>query len=206
MKVTTVNMENITSKEVLATFESLKDGVVFETCEEMRTSIKKWCDTFFMPLVIFTNNTYNNWNKKKGKKGRITLKCPHGYKAVSTAKGTAKRKMQSLNFTGCPAIVNAKEQNDGTWVITKSITKHNGHMVGKTVYNTYSHLKRTSKEDLEYVAELANANVHNRIIAQLLSERTGRSFKTKDINNMIRYRKLRNVKDKGEKCLEKYLE
>ena len=113
MMVTLV-MEKKNSKEVLNTFESLKEGVVFETFEEMRTSIRKWSDKFFMPLVIFTNNT----NKKFGKKGRISLKCPHGLNQGSIAKGI--QKVQSINFPGCPAIVNAKEQNDGTWLITKA--------------------------------------------------------------------------------------
>ena len=41
--------------------------------------------------------------------------------------------------------------------------------VGKVVYNTYRNVKKTSKEDEEYVAELAKAKAKNRIIADRLS-------------------------------------
>ena len=143
-----------------------------------------------MPFITFKNDA-----------GRYSLKCPHGM--VRASKGTGKHKVQSVNFTGCLAACNVREQKDGTWKVTTCITKHSGHIVSKVVYNTYRNVKKTSKEDEEYVAELAKAKAKNRIIAERFSERTGKNYKTKDINNLIR--KIGLESEEGS-CLEKDLE
>ena len=174
----------------LESFESLKSGLVFTNSTIMKNSIKRWQDKFYMPFITFKNDA-----------GRYSLKCPHGMERAS--KGTGKHKVQSVNFTGCLAACNVREQKDGTWKVTTCITKHSGHIVSKVVYNTYRNVKKTSKEDEEYVAELAKAKAKNRIIAERFSERTGKNYKTKDINNLIR--KIGLESEEGS-CLEKDLE
>ncbi len=59
-----------------------------------------------MPLVTAKNDS-----------GRFSLKCPHGVER--STKGTGKHKVQSVHFTGCPSVVNVREQKDGTWKVAK---------------------------------------------------------------------------------------
>ena len=183
------NDEGVDAFIPLETFDSLKTGVIFENETIMKNSIKRWQDKFFMPFVVSKSET-----------GRFSLKCPHAVERAS--RGTGKHKVQSINFTGCSALLNVRQQKNGTWKVTKYILKHSGHIISKVVYNSYRNTKKISKEDEEYIAELGKAKAKNRIIAERISEKTGKNFKTKDINNLLR--KFGNSEE--DTCLEKDLQ
>ena len=102
------NDEGIDDFIPLETFDSLKTGLIFENETIMKNSIKHWQDKFFMPFVVSKSET-----------GRFSLKCPHGVERAS--RGTGKHKVQSINFTGCSALLNVRQQKDGTWKVTKCI-------------------------------------------------------------------------------------
>ena len=174
----------------LETFDSMKSGLVFDNETIMNNSIRNWQDQHFQPLVLAKSET-----------GRYALKCTHGINRAS--RGTGKQKVQSVNFTGCPAVLNVRQQKDGSWKVAKCVIKHTGHVVSKVAYSSYRNSKKLSKEDEDYIAELAKAKAKNRIIADRVSERTGKNFKTKDINNLIR--KFGNLDDE-DTCLEKDLQ
>ena len=81
--------------------------------------------------------------------------------------------------------------------------KHYGHEIGPEVYSSYSFTKKLTQEDIEFVLLMAKAGAPPMKIVQILSSRTGSSYKSKDIRNLLV--KLRSRVRDGD-TLEKELE
>ena len=110
--------------------------------------------------------------------------------------------MQQVNYTGCPASFNINEQVDGTWRVgVKVVFKHN-HEIGPDYYNTYSFTKKVTDEDVELLKLLDTANAPPRKMAEVISHRTGDSYNSKDVKNLLTKAKKKEVEVDG---LEKHL-
>ena len=77
--------------------------------------------------------------------------CPHGiYRKLKSEN----RPTQHVKFTKCPCLININDQEDGSFVITKAILEHFGHIVSEKDYYSHEHTKRLSDKDKIYVKAL----------------------------------------------------
>jgi hypothetical protein len=110
--------------------------------------------------------------------------------------------VQRINYTACPCRVYINQKDKGVWKITQAVLNHSGHLLGPDIYGSYSHVKKLTPEDEEFVKELMKAKAAPRNIAMCLSQRTGHNYKPRDAQNIIDKIK-RLIKDGG--ILEEHL-
>ena len=110
--------------------------------------------------------------------------CTHGHKRKYVA--TESRPKQRVHFTGCLAGLNINEQNDSSWRIGSKVNfDHRGHDIRPEQNASYSFTKNITKDDEEFVENLAEARAPPRKIADVLSSRTGSLYKPRDITNLL---------------------
>ena len=116
---------------------------------------------------------------------------------------SSSRPVQRVNYTGCQAGLNLNEQVDGSWKIGLKVVLEHNHEIGPEYYGAYGFSKKLTDEDIELVLLLDKANAPGRKIADTLSQKTGDSYNTKDIKNLIKKYKS---KEKCNDTLEKHLD
>lgn len=162
--------------------DGLKVGLVFENEASAVDSILNWGRKSLCPLMK-SRRTKTAAETEGATRGRRTLQCPHGiYRKLKSEN----RPTQHVKFTKCPCVININEQEDGSFVITKAILEHFGHIVSEKDYYSHEHTKRLSDKDKIYVKGLIKGKAHPKNIASCLSERTGRSYSTQDLRNIIK--------------------
>ena len=129
---------NTSSEEVRVNFgpEDVKVGTRFPTFDEAVRSIQAWCNENHISLT-------NNGNV--GAAGKIQFYCTHGIQRKSLYKST----------------VYINQQKIGDWKISCATLNHTEHLLASDVYSSYSHVKKLTKEDEEYVQGLMEANARN---------------------------------------------
>ena len=103
----------------------MKVGLVFKTEEEAVSTIENWCRKTFCPLTKVRRQQPSERNGKRIR-GQRGYKCAHGVERKSRSKDE-QRPYQRIKFTGCPVKLNINEQEDGTWMVTSSISEHVNH-------------------------------------------------------------------------------
>ena len=163
--------------------DGLKLGLRFANDEQAVKSIENWTHKSLCPLakVRFRKGSINN--KGERVKGRRCYACPHGINRKRTGKG--ERPGQRLKFTNCPVKVNLNEQEDGSWEITTCHLEHEGHPVTSKLFYSHQQARKLEEDDKDFVKGLIRAKTTARNIADVLSERTGKHFKTMDVRNII---------------------
>ena len=127
--------------------------------------------------------------------------CTHGYKR--TYKASSARPVQRVNYTGCLASFNINEQVDGTWKIGVKVVLEHNHEIGPYYYHTYSFNKKVTDEDVELLKLLDTANAPPRKMAEVITQRTGESYNSKDVKNLLTKVKKKETEVDG---LEKHLD
>ena len=117
-------------------------------------------------------------------RGRRTLDCPHGRER--NCGNNEKRPQQNVEFSKCPVHININEAEDGSWYTTKTVLTHTGHPILKKNYYSHEHNKRLNAEDKEYLKDLHNAKANPRNIADCLSQKTGKTYTSQDVRNIIK--------------------
>ena len=144
----------------MATQNSLKEGLLFQSHEEADKFIKKWSAEQMSPIVI--RSSYMGDVKKNG---RISYVCPHGVERKTKCKGDRPR--QHVMFTNCPFMINVnQDRKNNTWSITKVVNKHLGHMIGPEVYGGYQNVRKMTEDDVQFVNELDAVGASRRRIAE----------------------------------------
>ena len=115
---------------------------------------------------------------------RIRYVCTNGYKR--TYKATSARPVN--------------EQSDGSWRVGVKVVLEHNHEIGSDYYNTYSLTKKVTDEDVEL---LDTANAPARKMAEVISQRTGDSYNSKDVKNLLTKAKKNESEVLG---LEKHLD
>ena len=123
----------------------LKVGDAMPSRQGVIDLMKSFCDRKFTPIRV-SNRAGDLQNSKYG---RIVYKCTHRHQRKSDAKSD--RPFKKINYTGCPAFVNINQNKDDDWIVTKMESKHGGHVISRENYFSYSHVRKLSKDDLDYV-------------------------------------------------------
>ena len=180
----------------MATQNKLKEGLSFESYEEVDTFVQKWSVDCFSPVI--KRSSFRGHDKTNG---RIQYVCPHGVERQSRSKGGRPR--QHVLFTNCPFVINVNENRKlGKWMIGKLNLKHQGHMLGPEVFGGYQNVRKLATEDIQFINELDAVGASRRRIAERIGQKTGNIYKAKDIQNaMVKLK--RAIADGG--VLEKYL-
>ena len=97
----------------------------------------------------------------------------------------SKRPCQRLKFTGCLVKIKLNEQGDGTWVVKNCILDHVGHPVTESNFYSHQQARKIDEDDKEFVKGLMRARTNAKNIADVLSERNGKSFNIQDVCNLI---------------------
>ena len=100
--------------------------------------------------------------------------------------------------------VNLNQQWDGSWVVTKCYLEHSGHPVSKQDYFSNAHVKKLNPDDFEYVKMLAKTNAKTRIIADLVSQKTGKEYGREELRYLIK--KVDDAEKESLPAVEKVLE
>ena len=155
----------------------LKPGLKFPSKEAACEYIETFCKATLSPMVIARND---------GKKGmrRISYKCPHGMMYKSNSKGM--RKVKRLAHVDCPVVVNINQQADGGFVVTKAITEHENHEIGKEIFDKYARNRRLTKDHDDAVRAFLDTDPTATEVAQLLKDITGKDYSSQDANNIIK--------------------
>ena len=163
-------------------------GLSFSSEEEAVLIVEKWSTKVLCPLAKIRSR-----KAKEGVKGRRCFGCPHGI--VRTSKAEHKRPCQRVKYTGCPVKININEQDDGSWLVTACVLEHVGHPVTEANFYSHQQAKKLDDENKEFVKGLMRARTNPRNIADVLSERTGKPYKTQDVRNLIT--RIRESEDKA---------
>ena len=100
--------------------------------------------------------------------------------------------------------MNLNQQWDGSWVVTKCYLEHSGHPVSKQDYFSNAHVKKLNPDDFEYVKMLAKTNAKTRIIADLVSQKTGKEYGREELRYLIK--KVDDAEKESLPAVEKVLE
>ena len=177
-------------------FDCLTEGLQFASLEVAEEYVRSWCDQNHFPLIIrssFKGNEKQN--------GRIQYCCPHGIQRKSKTKG--ERPLQHVQYSACLAMVNVVQNRQANcWRVTKMQKKHNGHMVGPSIYGSYQKVRKMNDEDLQMIQELEAVGASRCRVASALSDNTGNVYNTKDVYNALGKIK-QTIADVGK--LEEYL-
>ena len=84
----------------------------------------------------------------------------------------------------------------------KVALEHN-HEIGPDYFKTYSFNKKVTGEDVELLKLLDTANAAPRKMAEVISQRTGDSYNSKDVKDLLTKAKKKEDEDVG---LEKHLD
>ena len=84
----------------------------------------------------------------------------------------------------CPVSIVMTENYDDSWSIMRADLQHFGHVVTKKEYFRHAQNKRLDEEGEAYARELIKTKASATNIAACLSNKTGKDFTRKDINNL----------------------
>ena len=163
--------------------DGLRVGVRFSSDDVAVKSIENWTHKSLCPLAKVRFRKGSISSKGERVKGRRCFSCPHGINRKNTGKG--ERPSQRLKFTNCPVKVNLNEQEDGSWEVTTCHLEHEGHPLTSKLFYSHQQSKKLGDDDKEFVKGLMRAKTNVRNIADVLSERTGKDYKTQDVRNII---------------------
>ena len=181
----------------MATQNRLKEGLSFESYEEVGTFVQKWGVDCFLPVI--KRSSFRGHEKTNG---RIQYFFPSGVERQFRFKGARPR--QHVPFTNCPFVINVnKNRKLGKWMICKLNLKHQGHMLGPEVFGGYQTVRKLATEDIQFINELDDVVASSRRIAERIGQTTGNIYEATDIQNiMVKFK--RAIADGG--VLEKYIQ
>ena len=157
--------------------------LLFANEEVALNAILKWGELTLCPIMKARRD--KTLAESGGKsRGRRCLDCPHGRSRKGKSKG--ERPNQSVKFTKCPFSIVIMENDDGTWEVSKTISKHYGHIISKQEYYSLEHTKRLTAEDQSYLKKLLSTKANPSNIAACLNQKNGKSFTGQDVRNLIR--------------------
>ncbi|XP_077292396.1 uncharacterized protein LOC143915571 [Arctopsyche grandis] len=148
---------------------SLNVGQTFINYEELTKVFNAFCKQYHHPFVIRTRSDK-----------QIVYKCRHGVRQSSKSQG--KRPNQHYFYQRCGAQINLYKGKNNNWKVTKVLLDHN-HTVGKEEFSFYGKGKRLSEIDYDTVTGLFISGTQNEMIAKNLTDKSGKSFTRKDIQN-----------------------
>ena len=162
--------------------DELKVGLLFPSENAAVEAILRWGEKSLCPLMKARRD--KGLAETEGKRrGRRCLDCPHGRNRKANRE---LRPNRAVKFTKCPVTVVVNENDDGTWVVSKTVLEHFGHSVTKKDYYMHEHTKRLDDGDKEYVKELLNAKANASNIATCLNKKTGKNYNGQDVRNLIK--------------------
>jgi hypothetical protein len=162
--------------------DDLKVDLNFDSEEVAVKSIENWSFKSLRPLAKIRYRRGKTVNGERVK-GRRCLACPHGIQRTKT--GTGDRPGQRYKFTKCPVKVNLNEQEDGSWEVTTCNLEHDGHPITSKLFYSHQQSRKLDDDDKEFVKGLLRVRANARNIEDVLTERTGKDFKTQDVRNLI---------------------
>ena len=163
--------------------DGLSVGMRFPSDDVAVKSIENWTHKSLCPLAKVRFRKGSISSKGERVKGRRCFSCPHGINRKTTGKG--ERPGQRLKFTNCPVKVNLNEQEDGSWEVTTCHLEHEGHPLTSKLFYSHQQAKKLDDDNKDFVKGLVKAKTNVRNIADVLSERTGKDFKTQDVRNIV---------------------
>ena len=78
------------------------------------------------------------------------------------------------------------ENLDNSWSVTKAVLEHFGHLVTKKEYYRHTQTRRLDEDEEIYARELLKTKASHTNVAACLTNKTGKEFTRKDINNLAR--------------------
>ena len=78
------------------------------------------------------------------------------------------------------------ENLDHSWSVTKAVLEHFGHLVTKKEYYRHTQTRRIDKDEETYARKLLKTKALHTNVAACLTNKTGKEFTRKDINNLAR--------------------
>ena len=174
--------ESVTVVIVDIPVDGLKPGLTFESEDSAVESITQWGRKTWCALTKTRRSKTAAETNGEGR-GRRTLQCPHG---VQRKIKSEVRTKQHVKFTRCPVMININEQDDGSFVITKAILEHSGHVVSEKEYFSHEHTKRLNEDEKAFVKDLTKVKANPRNIATCLKQKTGKDYSTQDVRNIIK--------------------
>lgn len=129
----------------------------------------------------FFQQTYQPFIRLVNNSTRVRFICSRSRKRKSLSKGV--RPNQQYMFTGCEARVNIFKSKENFWKVTLVQLRHN-HDISKEEYTLYRRRAKLTDQDYELITNLAQANVKDSIIANVLKTERDKFLTTKDVHNI----------------------
>ncbi|KAH9372077.1 hypothetical protein HPB48_015779 [Haemaphysalis longicornis] len=157
-------------------------GAKFDSFVTFRQCFEAWCAEG--RHVVSISNSHKNITpdlREEFKYSRVVYKCVHG--ATVRPRGTGKRNNQSYNGTGCGMCVKVALASKRTfhYVVTEVEAAHNHDL---HLYSLYPQNRLLTSEEQAQVVNLQNLGVPSRKIREQVKNMTGKTVKTKDLNNI----------------------
>jgi hypothetical protein len=175
----------------------LQKGLTFPDYDSMVASVHDWSEANFSPIVTKSSC------RSRGKR-LVMMACPHANKRKS--KSTGKRIRKGLiEHVACPVMLTMMERPDGSYVVTRATTEHEGHEVSEEMFKKYRRTRRLTAEQEEAVMLLLTQGAKVADIGRMLTDFTGRHYDRRDAYNLIAKLKKERMKidsETGERMVE----
>ena len=97
---------------------------------------------------------------------------------------------------GCPVVVNINQRADGGFLVTKAVTEHENHEIGRELFDKYARNRRLTKDHDDAVKAFLDTNPSSAEVSLFLKDITGRNYSTQDASNIIK--RLKQHRPPGE--------
>ena len=116
---------------------SIAPGLLFQNYDAMRASLDQWSRVNFSPLTKIRSIAAGPGHPRPSH----TFWCPHKKAKFRQRQrqslGIQRQRKITVNYVDCPFLITAKENLDGSCVVTKALTEHSGHEVSEEQFQKY---------------------------------------------------------------------